>query len=107
MATDRFPTLDAGNTIFDKFIASTIARTATTVATTSKAVANGVAPLDASAHLPIANAVTGAVICLHYNGVAWPASRPTARTDVTVFLDAPAGTAAPAWLLNTDRFETF
>lgn len=107
MPTADVPNLDSSLHLYDAHIPLSIARTGDVVSAALVGAANGVAPLDASAHLPATNMVANGIQCVHYNGVAWPASRPTDRTDVTVFIDAPAGTAPPAWKLATDRFETF
>lgn len=107
MPTADFPNLDASLLLFDKHIPTTIARAADVLAATARGGANGVAPLDASAFLPVANVAPGAIIAVLWNGVAWPASRPTNRTDVRVEAFAPAGTASPTWLLATDSFETW
>jgi hypothetical protein len=105
--TNKFPTLGVGNLLFDKHIPSTVARTVNVIATSAKGAAGGVAPLDASQHLPVENVVTGAVLAVNWNGIAWPATRPTGRTDVKVFVAGPAGTAGPVWMLATDDYSTY
>ncbi len=54
----------------------------------------------------------GSVINVRYAG-SWPVARPTARTDITVWTEAPSSigtpatwqSMAPSWLLVNDRFE--
>jgi hypothetical protein len=51
------------------------------------------------------NALTGSRFTILYTG-SWPASRPSARTDI--YFDCVGGTAAvasPAWMLNGDARE--
>lgn len=107
MPTKRVPTLDGSGLLPDKFIPGTIARVANVLAAGLRGVANGVAPLDSAGKLPVDNVPPASVLSVHYNGVAWPASRPTARTDVTILIDAPEGTVEPTWKLAHDVFETY
>lgn len=101
------PRMDSAGKILLKFFPAAIARVADVVLPSLRGAANGVAPLDGAAKLPIDNAPPGAVLSLHFNGVAWPTARPTARTDITYWVDAPEGTPQPAWLLPQDDYRTF
>jgi hypothetical protein len=97
----------------DKFFPPGIARTAATIATTQRGAVSGIAELDtAVTTLKPAHLAAGEVIWVRWNG-AWPAARPTARTDISVWSEAPSTISAPAswaanappWLINGDRFE--
>lgn len=96
MTVKSFPSLDITGTIFDKFIPATIARVAATIATTARGIAGGVAPLDSTSRLPIANAAAGTVLFAMYNQATstFP-PRPTARTDIAVWWVSPTGIANP------------
>lgn len=62
---------------------------------------------------PIATATPGTLIVVDYvkaggiNGLAnaWPASRPTSRTDVTVCASGGVVASPPPWLLDADWFD--
>lgn len=101
------PSMDSAGKILMEFFPAAIARVADVVLPAMRGASNGVAPLDGTAKLPIDNAPAGAVLSLHYNGVAWPSARPTARTDVTYWIDGPEGTSEPSWKLPQDKYETY
>jgi hypothetical protein len=71
------------------------------VATSSVGAASGVASLDASTHLPVAQIAAGATITV-LSTTSWPA-RPTSRTDVFVrWVDAGGLGTTPAGGLDGD-----
>jgi hypothetical protein len=52
------------------------------------------------------NALTGSRYTILYNNVAWPASRPSARTDIYFDLIGGDNTVAdPGWMINGDARE--
>jgi len=81
---------------------------ASTVQTSAKGAINGVAALDSGAKMQVANVPAGSMLRYIYNGVSWPASRPSSDTSITYYIIAPAGTPQPSWALSgIDWFSTF
>lgn len=105
MGTAQLAGVDGTGTVPANLFPASIATTAGTVAVSSVGVASGVATLGPTSTLDPATLTPGDVITVYYDGVAWPAGRPTARTDVTVWAFAPSGVAAPGWLIVNDRFD--
>lgn len=58
---------------------------------------------DVGASTTLTEAWAGAVVVAFYTSGAWPATRPTNRTDVTVLcISTTVGVAAPSWKTTAD-----
>lgn len=84
------------------------------LATGTRGAVSGVASLDAAQHQLYAEMPVGGTIRVQYATGSFRdmagnalAARPTARTDLVVVARAPAGTAAPTWLINSDEYSTY